>query len=303
MISDKIWTEKYRPDSLYSIILESRIRKLLENLLLTPSSFPSMILHSTFPGTGKTSLARIIANTMKCDTMEINSSEERGIDTIREKILEFSKSSSFTKGIKKCIILQEADGLTKIALDSLKDIMESYSDNCFFLFTCNDLHKISTPIISRCIVMDLSYPNKNDIKIYLTNICEQEKIQGTNIDVIINENYPDIRLMINEIYTSIYGINTNVVTYVSIYKAICTNNLKLFYEYIFNNYIPIMDFNKWLFKILMLNHTKFSKEKLTKLIDLVADTEIYVAMGSNEKIVFTDNALKMMDIFNENKNN
>ena len=148
----QIWTEAYRPQVFNDVIIDKK--SLIENYLKEPNTIPSFLFSSAKPGTGKTTTAKIIAKTLKCDILSLNSSDERGIDTVRDKIKAFAESMSSLEGMKRCVFMDEADRSTSTAQDALKNIIETYSDNCFFIFTCNDISKITEPIRSRCVLIN-----------------------------------------------------------------------------------------------------------------------------------------------------
>lgn len=190
MIKDKLFTEKYRPKKFSEIVglkVSFTSIKDLPNLLLAGRC-----------GIGKTTLAKVIANEFDTDTLYLNASDERGIDVVRIKVKEFASTASIS-GKTKLIHFDEADGLTFDAQNTLRNIMEEYSNNTRFVFTCNNIGKIIEPIRSRCMEINLSTPDKEDIKKYLNAIMEAEKIDLPTIDrdKIVSTNYPDIRSMVN----------------------------------------------------------------------------------------------------------
>ena len=192
MIKDKLYTEKYRPKKFSEIVglkVSFASIKDLPNLLLAGRC-----------GIGKTTLAKVIANEFDTDTLYLNASDERGIDVVRIKVKEFASTASIS-GKTKLIHFDEADGLTMDAQNVLRNIMEEYSNNTRFVFTCNNVNKIIEPLRSRCMEINLSSPDKEDIKKYLQVILEAEKIDISNIDMdkIVSTNYPDIRSMTNAI--------------------------------------------------------------------------------------------------------
>jgi replication factor C small subunit len=191
MIKDMLFTEKYRP-------------KLLNEIVGLKVSFDSVqnisnLLLAGRCGIGKTTVAKAIANQFEMDTLYLNASDERGIDIIRFTVKEFASTMSIS-GKPKLVHFDEADGLTADAQNSLRNIMEEYSNNTRFIFTCNNPGKIIQPLRSRCVEINLSTPDKEDIRKYLVKIIVAEKIhQISEQDVsdIISINYPDIRSMVN----------------------------------------------------------------------------------------------------------
>ena len=132
-VQNAIYTEKYRPSSFDELIGDHK--DIIQKYLDKPMEMPSFIFYSNSPGTGKTSMAKVIVKALKCDSEVINSSDERGIDVIREKVSLFARSMSSNDKTKKCVFMDEADGMLKAAQDSLRNLMETYASNCFFIFS------------------------------------------------------------------------------------------------------------------------------------------------------------------------
>jgi len=156
-------------------------------------------------GTGKTSLAKLIVNQLEADHLYINASDERGIDTIRDKIIPFASSIGFN-GLK-VVILDESDYLTAQAQATLRNVMESFSASCRFILTCNYLDRIISPLQSRCMAFGIIPPSKKEVGQHVLQICDQEKIGYTKEDLgkIIITHYPDIRKILNTIQGSLKG--------------------------------------------------------------------------------------------------
>lgn len=188
MIKDQLFTEKYRPKTLDQIVgLKFKFDGDLPNILLAGRC-----------GIGKTTLAKVLATKYNVDLLYLNASDERGIDVIRNKVKEFASTMSIG-GKVKLVHFDEADGLTFDAQNTLRNIMEEYSNNCRFIFTCNNVAKIIEPLRSRCIEINLAQPPMPDIEVYLQAIIEAEKIsiKAEDVSNIISVNYPDIRSMVN----------------------------------------------------------------------------------------------------------
>ena len=155
-------------------------------------------------GTGKTTLAKLIVNNLDCDYLYINASDERGIETIRDKVTSFSSTASFRQ--IKVVILDEADFLTIQAQASLRNVIETFSRTTRFIMTCNFIERIIDPLQSRCQVLKIIPPSKKEVAKHLNNILINEIGKGWNVDFlvnIVNTHYPDIRKMLNTIQLSI----------------------------------------------------------------------------------------------------
>jgi len=196
-----LWVEKYRPQSLEEYVGNEMIKNKISDYL-SQGSIQNLLLHGV-AGTGKTTLAKLIANNLNCDLLYINASDERGIDTIREKIIPFASSMGF--GGIKIVILDEADYITPQAQATLRNTMESFSGNTRFILTCNYLERIISPLQSRCQTLEIKPPSKQDVAWRCVDICKEEKVDIDNIALktIVNAYYPDIRKTINTIQGSV----------------------------------------------------------------------------------------------------
>lgn len=200
---DKIWVEKYRPAKLDDLILD-------EGSLRVVSQFKDEIPNLLFvgsPGTGKTTLARIIVNDiLGCNFLYINASDESGIDTIRHNITNFAQTKSFDGGVK-VVVLDEADGLTSQAQAALRNTMETYAKYCRFILTANYKHKIIPALQSRCQSLDLKPEIKQAAK-RCFNILKQENVtvsdeQKIKFGQLVKRTFPDLRKTINELQKSV----------------------------------------------------------------------------------------------------
>ena len=148
-------------------------------------------------GTGKTTLAKLIAKNIDCDLMYINASDENNVDTVREKIKSFASTIGFRPW--KIIILDEADYLTPNAQAALRNLMETFSKTTRFILTCNYVEKIIDPIQSRCQTFAITPPTKKDVAVRVNDILKIENVEFKMEDLvtIINAGYPDIRRILN----------------------------------------------------------------------------------------------------------
>lgn len=201
MKEHNIWVEKYRPKNLDNYIGNEDLKQLIKKWIDNPKELSHLLLYSS-PGTGKTSLAKILINNIDCAYLYINASDERGIDTIRDKVQGFASTQSF-KSIK-IVILDEADYLTIQAQASLRNIIETFSLNTRFILTCNYLEKIIDPLQSRCHVVKIIPPSKESVAEQIIEILNKESVEYELEDVanIIKKNYPDIRRIINNAQNS-----------------------------------------------------------------------------------------------------
>ena len=197
---NSLLNEKYRPTTLDNYVGNENLKSSIANQLKN-NDIQNYLLYGP-AGTGKTTLAKLIVNNLDCDHVYINASDERGIETIRDKVSSFASVASF-KPIK-VIILDEADFLTIQAQASLRNIIETFSRTTRFIMTCNYVERIIDPLQSRCQVLKIVPPTKKEVAVHLASICSKEGIeyQPAAIGSIVNNYYPDIRKMLNTIQTS-----------------------------------------------------------------------------------------------------
>jgi len=192
-----LFVEKYRPSSLENYVgnehLKTTISKYLEQ-----NDIQNLIFYGQAGG-GKTTLAKLIVNNLNCDYLYINASDERGIETIRDKVSGFASVASFKP--LKVVILDEADFLTIQAQASLRNVIETFSRTTRFIMTCNFVERIIDPLQSRCQVIKIVPPSKSEVAKHLVWILEKESIFYTleDIKVIVNQYYPDLRKCLNTI--------------------------------------------------------------------------------------------------------
>lgn len=203
---DSLWVEKYRPKSLDDIVLSESNRKVFDKFA-AEACIPNLLFVGN-AGIGKTSLARIVCNSiLDCQYLYINASDENGIDTIRTKVTNFSRTKSFDGKIK-CIILDETDGLSLDAQRALRNTMEEHSSITRFILTANYKHRIIPPLQSRCQSFDLTPPVESCMA-RVKHILKSESVKTPDdqdkLDQFVRNCYPDLRKCINEIQKNVIG--------------------------------------------------------------------------------------------------
>ena len=192
--------EKYRPTNIDNYVGNESIKKSISNYI-GQNDIQNLIFYGP-AGTGKTTLAKLIVKNIDCDHIYINASDERGIETIRDKVSGFASTMSFKS--LKIVILDEADFLTIMAQASLRNVIETFSRSTRFILTCNYLERIIDPLQSRCQTLKIIPPSKLDIVKHLKDITDREdiKVRVDDLAIIVNNNYPDVRKMLNTIQVS-----------------------------------------------------------------------------------------------------
>ena len=205
-MSDFIWVEKYRPQTIEECILPENTKKMFQDFL-SKGEIPNMLLSGP-PGIGKTTVAKCLCNQLGADYYVINGSDEgRFLDTVRNNAKNFASTVSLTSESKhKVIIIDEADNTTPDVQLLLRASIEEFQKNCRFIFTCNYKNKIIEPLHSRCAVIDFSINGKQKATIAsqffkrVNYILEQERVEADKkvLAELINKHFPDWRRVLNE---------------------------------------------------------------------------------------------------------
>ncbi|MFB6217391.1 MAG: replication factor C small subunit, partial [Candidatus Aenigmatarchaeota archaeon] len=201
-MSVEVWTEKYRPDRLDEVVNHEQIISRLK-AFVEDENIPHL-LFSGPAGTGKTASSLAIAHELfgdswKDNVLELNASDTRGIDTIRNQVKDFARSRSIGDVPFKMIILDEADALTPEAQQALRRTMENYTETCRFCLICNYSSKIIDPIRSRCSIFRFPRLDRDDALELMERICDEEDVDYTEkgLDAVISVSQGDLRKAIN----------------------------------------------------------------------------------------------------------
>lgn len=213
---EMLWVEKYRPKTIAECILPETFKKTFQEYV-ERKEIPNMILSGS-AGVGKTTVARAMCEEIGCDYIIINGSDESGIDTLRIKVKGFASSVSLTGTGRKVIIIDEADYLTAAAQAAFRGVIEEFSKNCSFIFTCNFKNRIIQPLHSRCAVIDFKLQNGNKAKMAsafmkrVEQILKEEKVQYDLkvVAELITKFFPDYRRVLNELQRYSVGGNIDI---------------------------------------------------------------------------------------------
>tara|TARA_R110002049_G_scaffold127131_9_gene283625 strand:+ start:5468 stop:6412 length:945 start_codon:yes stop_codon:yes gene_type:complete len=200
-----LWVEKYRPAKVADTVLPYELKTVFQQFV-DQNNVPNLIL-SGGPGVGKTTIAKAMLNQLDSDFIVINGSLSGNIDTLRNDIMQFASSVSFSGG-RKYVILDEADYLNANSTQpALRNFMEEFSKNCGFILTCNYKNRIIAPLHSRCSVIDFDIKSQEKptlamefferVKLILTteNIIYDDKV----VAAFIQKHFPDWRRVLNEL--------------------------------------------------------------------------------------------------------
>ena len=192
--------EKYRPINLENYVGNEHIKKSIKQYL-GQNDIQNLIFYGP-AGTGKTTLAKLIVKNLDCEHLYINASDERGIETIRDKVSGFASSASFKS--LKVVILDEADFLTIQAQASLRNVIETFSRTTRFILTCNYVERIIDPLQSRCQTLKIVPPTKSDVAKHIAWVMSEEScsFEMEDLKIIVNQFYPDLRKCLNTIQLS-----------------------------------------------------------------------------------------------------
>jgi replication factor C small subunit len=200
-MKNKLWVEKYRPNTVDGYVFTDDNQKNQVESWIREGSFPHLLM-SGDPGTGKTTLAKLLINELgveEYDVLTINASRENGIDMLREKINGFVQTMPFGKF--KVVLLDEADYLTQPSQAALRNDMESYHETVRYILTCNYAHKIIPALKSRCHEFHIAKPDMTEFTARGATVLVTENVdfELDVLDTYVRATYPDLRKCLNQL--------------------------------------------------------------------------------------------------------
>jgi len=318
------WVEKYRPTNFDQMISHTHIIETLHNFIKN-NSLPHLLFYGP-PGSGKTSLIKVCAKKLYGDqydlmVLEINASEDRGIEVVRSLISQFVSTKnvfSNNPNMFKLIILDEADAMTSDAQKILRKVIEKYTKNTRFCLTCNYIKKISLALQSRCIKFRFSPLDNDLIRERLIEISEIEKItyDELGLETIIDRAKGDMRKILNILQTTSMSydiVSSETVNkclgypsakdinsiYNSLIKKSFNKSYTLLNNLIVTNSYSVNDIIYELYqKLLITIHTKNNNLNEIKILNMLANLEYTNLLCTSETLQIS----AIVGIFNLIKN-
>lgn len=299
------WVEKYRPSNLDDVVSHeaciSTIKKFIDKKCL-----PHLLFHGP-PGTGKTTTAIAISHQLygkdtSMSVLELNASDERGIDTVRMRIKDFASSRSLFGPAIKLIILDESDAMTGAAQAALRRIMEQFTSNVRFILICNYPEKLIPALRSRCTEFRFQPLPDEDAAKFLRRIASEEKLSmdDRGLQALLKLGIGDLRRSINLMQTTAMS-NTKEITEANVYRCSgyplpeeiartleqlmnrpLDEALKALNEQVFNNGLSLLDVIRELHSQVVL--MEIAPYPLASLIERLAEIERCIAEGSPERV-------------------
>jgi DNA polymerase III delta prime subunit len=297
-----MWEQKYRPGTLSECILPAHDKEILQ-AIVDKGLIPNLILVSSSPGTGKTTVAKALCADTNSDMLFVNGSDCR-IDFVRNELTRFASSRSI-EGRRKVIVIDEFDraGVAE-AQRHLRSFMEAYSSNCSIIITANDIDGIITPLQSRCRVINFGEASPEDSTTMMKEmirrcmaICKNENVEVQDLKVIaalLKHNFPDLRKTINEldrysakgvIDTGILSIVTNTRTPIDeVIDALKSRDFKTLRTFApkYSN-----DYSNFVAKLANEMYDKLTGPSKIQMYEIIGESNKFHGLASNVEIHLT----------------
>jgi replication factor C subunit 3/5 len=298
------WVEKYRPNSLDELIAHEEIITIL-NKLIESNKLPHLLFYGP-PGTGKTSTIKACARKMygqdyRSMCLELNASDERGIDVVRDQIKEFAGTRKLFSAGVKLVILDEADAMTTDAQSALRRVIEKYTSNTRFCMICNYVNKIMPALQSRCTKFRFAPLRPEQIDSRLQQVIDAEKINVTpgGKAAVLALAGGDLRRVLNLLQSAnmAYPEVNEEVIYLTAGAAVPAVITQIFHSMLNDNFSAAQetlqkathDFGYALVDIntslsLRVSETEFPDEVTAYLMDKLSNIEHRLSRGVSEKL-------------------
>lgn len=303
-----LWVEKYRPQKIDHAILPTEYKKFFKKIVKT-GDIPNLLLYSSSPGTGKTTIAKALCIEAGVDYLYINASKDTGIDTLRTTITKYASGKSLS-GKKKVVILDEMDGNQNTSFQAaLRAFIEEFHNSCRFILTCNYVNKIISPLRSRCQEFDFNVTTKEYREELVPKISQRlEKILNTEevtfsdgvISKLADQLFPDIRKMLSMLqqYSTISGhVDENIFKYESVdeefYEYILAKQFTKARQFVIDSGYNLDELYTALYRNLV---PRLEKEKQGQAILSIAEWQYRSSFSADKEIPFAAMLLEIINI-------